>query len=131
MSSIDLAQTSEKIVSSRDLKKELTIINGQLVGKYTWLQIENKNLFLKITNVLEIRKATEITWDEFYEKESRRCGTINYKEEVLVVFDFRKTFIPNSDDTMKSDRVLILKVDRYKNTFLIGILFNEIDEIVF
>jgi chemotaxis signal transduction protein len=131
MPSINLTHAFEKIAPSGDVEEELTAICSELIGKYTWFQVEKKTLFFKITNIVEIRKVSEIDWSECAQKESRLCGTIHYKEHILPVFDFRRKADLKSDDIIKSDRVMILNVDHRENNLLIGFLFNEIDEIVF
>lgn len=131
MSYPTFAPAVQKQTMSSEAQKDLDLFNSHLAGKYTWLHIEDKSLFFKITNAVELRKPSEICKGEFHNEETHRCGSINFQDGSIPVFDFRPRKNNSVVESNSSGRILVLKLDYHGNVLVVGFLCNHTDEIVF
>lgn len=131
MSYTTLAPAVQIQTKAGDAQKELAFLNSQLAGKYTWLHIEDKSLFFKITNTVELRKLSEIRKGEFHNEETHRCGSIAFQDGSIPVFDFRPREANSPVESNSSGKILVLKLNYHDNLLVVGFLCNHPDEIVF
>ncbi len=113
--------------SANGIRKEIFELAKQLVSKYIGIEVGYGLSFLKIVNVLGIFRPQDI--ESFSPKKgSRKCGLLNYNNESLAVFDFRRK-LQDSCAEKSSDKGIVVQLEGYDTLFMIGIVCNDIGEI--